>query len=591
MKIKLWNISKTKKIILLGLSIGILTAIITPIVVLKVSQNLDQNKVNAIKQKIKNKDILIAPNVLTQNQNEIQRAIKNQLQKENDLLTNSDLSKIIISISSLDIGVKTEIILTIKVNYATSTLKIYVEKINLLKNSNIDSGEYGTIFQDDFKNLWVMGNRKKLQVLRVNNSKNSYVSTGWIDDNSNANNVLLKNSNIISNYNGKIFQDSFKNLWAMGDGTSLQVLKANSFKNGYVTTGWTNANSGLTKNSNIIDGSFGIIFQDEFKNLWSMGTNTKLQVLRTNAQKKGYVTTGWTNANSGLTKNSNIVTGQGGAIFQDSFKNLWSMGSNTKLQVIKVNDDSDGYDETIGWTNANSGLTKNSNINFGGYGTIFQDSFKNLWAMGYRKSLQVLKVNDSKNGYDEAIGWNDSNDNGLLLNSNITNGQGGTIFQDKFKNLWAMGNGTSLQVLKSNSQKKGYDEAIGWNDSNDNGLLLNSNITNGQGGTIFQDEFKNLWAMGDETSLQVFRINSEKTSYDETTGWTSANSRLLKGSNIENGYGGTIFQDKFKNLWAMGGSITKTIKEVKKTIPTKLQVFKINVAKDDYVDSWQKPSG
>ena len=78
------------------------------------------------------------------------------------------------------------------------------------------------------------------------------------------------------------------------------------------------ANSGLTRNSNINDGDGGVIFQDEFKNLWAM-SNSKLQVLRVNQNGDGYVNTGWTSANSGLTKGSNIINGADGVIFQDEF--------------------------------------------------------------------------------------------------------------------------------------------------------------------------------------------------------------------------------------------------------------------------------
>ena len=44
----------------------------------------------------------------------------------------------------------------------------------------------------------------------------------------------LKASNITNGYYGKIFQNSFKNLWAMSYGTKLQVFKANKNKDVYV---------------------------------------------------------------------------------------------------------------------------------------------------------------------------------------------------------------------------------------------------------------------------------------------------------------------------------------------------------------------
>ncbi len=549
-----------------------------------------QDKINQIKEKITDKDILIAPNVSTQNQNEIQSAIKNQLQKETPFLNNDDLSKISTNLSSLTLGVKTQTNLIFNVDSIISTLRIDVEKINLLKNSNIINGYQGRIFQDEFKNLWSMGFKQKLQVLKTNQNSDNYANVGWINDNSIGGDSLLKGSNITNGTAGVIFQDEFKNLWTMGNNTSLQVLKVNNAKNGYVNTGWTSANdSGLTNGSNITNGSSGVIFQDEFKNLWTMGNNTSLQVLKVNNAKNGYVNTGWTSANdSGLTNGSNITNGSGGVIFQDEFKNLWAMGAYTNLQVLRVNENGDDYDETTAWTNVNNGLTNGSNITDGNYGVIFQDEFKNLWALGAGTSLQVLEVNQAGDDYVNT-GWTSANDSGLTNGSNITNGTAGVIFQDEFKNLWTMGNNTSLQVLKVNNAKNGYVNT-GWTSANDSGLTNGSNIINGSYGTIFQDEFKNLWSMGNNTSLQVLKVNNAKNGY-VNTGWTNDNnSGLTNGSSILNGTLGIIFQDEFKNLWAMSTTKSKKINNVLKYFFAKLQVLKVNQNGDGYVNSWQKPS-
>ena len=560
-----------------------------------------QDKINQIKEKITDKDILIAPNVSTLNRNEIQSAIKNQLREENPLLDNNDLLKISTSLTTLTLGTRTEVVLTISIDSKTSILNIYVEKTNLLKGSNITNGQFGTIFQDEFKNLWTMGSGTRLQVLRANPTKDSYDgSLGW----TNTNSGLTKGSNITNGQFGTIFQDEFKNLWAMANGTRLQVLRANSQKDGYVSSGWTSANSGLTKGSNITNGFKGTIFQDEFKNLWAMASGKKLQVLRANSQKDGYdENVGWTSANTGLTKGSNIKNGEGGTIFQDKFKNLWTVAKNyyneaktnsiiSKFQVLRANSQKDGYDENVGWTSANSGLLKGTNI-ANGETTIFQDEFKNLWAMGANYSneaknriintkLQVLRANSQKDGYDENVGWTSAN-SGLTKNSNIIFGNNGTIFQDEFKNLWATGNKKKLQVLRPNSQKDGYDENVGWTSAN-SGLTKNSNINDGFSGIIFQDKFKNLWTIGKNSKLQVLKANEEKDGY-VTSGWTSDNdSGLTNGSNILNGNGATIFQDDFGNLWAMGGAkrIGSSI------IIPKIQVLKVNQNGDGYVESWQK---
>ena len=172
----------------------------------------------------------------------------------------------------------------------------------------------------------------------MDSSKNNYVNTGWNSNNDKTTgHSLLKGSNIVDGGDATIFQDEFKNLWVMGYGSKLQVLKANQDGDGYINTGWTDDNDktngdALLKGSNIVDGEEGVIFQDKFKNLWAMGYGTSLQVLKVNPSGDGYVTTGWTDDNDKTTgdrllKGSNIGGGWTGTIFQDEFKNLWVMGA------------------------------------------------------------------------------------------------------------------------------------------------------------------------------------------------------------------------------------------------------------------------
>ena len=543
-----------------------------------------------IENKIIDKEILINPTVSTSNQSEVQEAIKNQLKIENPSLTNNDLSKISTNISSLHTGNRQEVNLKITFNQIEKIIVIYVAKGNsyLLLNSNIVNGSFATIFQDKFKNLWAIGHQTKLQVLEANQDDDGYVYTGWTSDTTKE---LLKNSKIENSLGGTIFQDSFGNLWAMGQGSKLQVLKVNPSNNGYVSTGWIESDSSsedpLLKNSIITNGKDGTIFQDSFKNLWAMTHGSKLQVLKVNEDEDGYVSEGWINDNSTsgdpLLKNSNITNGLHGTIFQDKFKNLWTMASGKKLQVLKVNSSNNGY-VSEGWINDNTTtgdpLLINSNITNGSDGAIFQDIFGNLWTMGNGKKLQVLKVNPSNNGYVSA-GWiNDNSTSGdpLLINSNITNGYGGKIFQDSFKNLWAMGSGTKLQVLKVNENGNGY-VSEGWIETNSlagDPLLRRSNITNGDNGKIFQDTFGNLWSMGSGSKLQILKVNEDGDGY-VNTGWIENNysnggDPLLINSNITNGYGGTIFQDSFENLWSMGNS--------------KLQVIKKHPKMKSYIDLW-----
>ena len=176
--------TKIKKIILLTGGLGFLiTSIVVPIVISnnkKTKNNNQIEKINEIVSKIKNKDIIISSNVSTQNQSEIQSAIKNQLKINNPALSKKDLSKITTDISKLKIGEIVMVKITIENGSKNESLKLYVVKINLLKDSNVTNGDNATIFQDEFKNLWTMGKGKNLQVLKVNPSKNGYLNS-WQD--------------------------------------------------------------------------------------------------------------------------------------------------------------------------------------------------------------------------------------------------------------------------------------------------------------------------------------------------------------------------------------------------------------------------
>ena len=244
---------------------------------------------------------------------------------------------------------------------------------------------------------------------------------------------LLANSNIRNGENGFIFEDTQGNLWALGSGTKLQVLKKGA-------SFWIDdLTQGLTKGSNIRNGENGFLFEDDQGNLWAMAVNTKLQVLK--KVGAGYASS-WTDD---LTKGSKIVFGDSGFIFQDDWGNLWALGYNTKLQVLKKV----GANYADSWTDdLTKGLTKGSKMVFGGPGFIFQDQDGNLWALGKKTKLQVLKK--TAKGYADS--WtDDENQEPLLKGSNIRDGDSGFIFQDQDGNLWAMGNDTKLQVLSKDS--------------------------------------------------------------------------------------------------------------------------------------------
>ena len=449
---------------------------------------------------------------------------------------------------------------SIKVNVTKEkNIKLWTKDSAIVKNSNIYNGGLSSFIQDSSGNLWSMGDegqrRKswiahkptKLQVLKRDGKQ-------WEEDITSG---LTKGSNIINGTNGVIFEDDFGNIWSMGKETKLQVLVKN--KDDTFAESWANDNGEggekLLQGSKINNGDGGFIFQDFFGNLWAMGKSSKLQVLVKN--KDGNYASSWESNNiisKKLLKNSNITKGHWGQIFQDSFKNLWTMGENSKLQVLKAKENGEDY-VSEGWINDNGEdgdkLLKNSKINRGKSGTIFQDSFGNLWAMGNGSKLQVLKKDPNKENYVET-GWTSDTTLGLTKGSNIRDGWGGTIFQDSFGNLWAQGYGKKPQVLKATENSKAY-VTQGWNNnSSQEGLLKNLKSNNNKNWFFFQDSSKNLWAAGSETKLQVLKVN-ENGLY--VNSWANDNSKngeiLLRGSNITAGEV-LVFEDTSKNLWAIG---------------------------------------
>ena len=314
----------------------------------------------------------------------------------------------------------------------------------------------------------------------------------WTED---VNQEVTTDSNIKNGYGGFIFQDRQGNLWALGHGTKLQVLKKAG--EGYADSWTDDLTKGLTKGSKITYGYGGFIFQDRQGNLWAMsdGINDdlKLQVLK--KAGAGYVDS-WTDDQSqsltSLTKGYKITHGKSGFIFQDDQGNLWALGYRTKLQVLKKG--------VIFWTDdvTKKPLFKGSEIRNGWSGFIFEDTQGNLWALGYETKLQVLKKGTTS--------WtDDQTKESLLKGSKITDGRLGFIFQDRQGNLWAMGNWKKLQVLKKTLT--GY--ASSWTDDVNQGLTKGSKIRDGYAGFIFQDRQGNLWALGNRTKLQVLREGSD----------------------------------------------------------------------------------
>ena len=576
------------------ISKGDITEEITSIYTVKRSST-NQEIVSRIKAKIQDKVLIIPKNVDTSNDAKILLAIRNQLKVENPSLNDKELEKITDNIINLKPEKKIPVILKIKSGNISELIKIFVTKKRniklwtknsaILKDSNVDDGVNGRIFQDSSGNLWIMSYQKRLQVLKRDSSQ-------WTSSTTSG---LTKGSNIEYGMSGILFEDTFGNLWAMGrkweydksklrEG-KLQVLIKN--KDGTLVDSWIDTNEKLLKGSNIKNGyDEAAIFEDSSGNIWAMSENTKLKVLK--KQKDGTFVDSWTDDNSEkgekLLRGSNIINGKKGFIFEDSSGNIWTMAKGTKLQVLAKKKDGTFEDR---W-NSKGKLLSGSNINNGELGIMFEDSFGNLWAIAKNTRLQVLR---KKQDGTFANAWTNNNEP-LLKDSNVTNSEGGIfIFQDSSKNLWIMSKDSKLQVLKANQNGDGYvdswtnnnglnnEETSDKNDkrkwnirrrplNNDNSnnkkiepLLKNSKINDGWFGFIFEDSSGNLWAMGDGSKLQVLVKNKDGSFRDS---WTNDNSKngepLLKGSKINNGQYGFIFEDSSGNLWAMANG-------------SKLQVF------------------
>ena len=347
-------------------------------------------------------------------------------------------------------------------------------------SSNITNGKDGQIFEDSQGNIWAMGNGTGLQVKYK--GENDFVNA--------------PGSNISDGQGGFIFEDSNGNIWAIGGTTPLQVKYSNQDRfqeiSSKISFGWT-----------------AKILEDSQKNIWIIGWDKNTNINYIQVKYNGY--------DSFENVSANSLYGHKPEIIEDSQGNIWFIlddyAGKNKLQVKYRNQDR--FQDAPSWKS----FPKNKDAGEHGYSKIFEDSQGNIWSLSPLGPLQVK--------------YKDATDFVEVPGSNITNGKDGQIFEDSQGNIWAVGNKTGLQVK--------YKDRLNFVDA------PGSNITDGQGAKIFEDSNNNIWSMGFNTSLQV--------KYKDATNFVDA-----PKSNINNGGFGTIFEDSQGNIWAMGNGTGLQVK-------------------------------
>ena len=169
----------------------------------KTTQEINNDKVNAIKNKIVDKDLIINKDVDTSNDAKILTAIKNQIRIQNPLLTNEDLVKITDNISSLTPGVKTNVDLTILVGSKSDIVKIWIERaLNDTESVNAVKNKLENLVPKEITISAVSGTitEHKMDIL---NALNSLISSSNIDLKETI--ISIKNENTELTLNGVFF--------------------------------------------------------------------------------------------------------------------------------------------------------------------------------------------------------------------------------------------------------------------------------------------------------------------------------------------------------------------------------------------------
>ena len=322
-------------------------------------------------------------------------------------------------------------------------------------------------------------------------------------------------SKLTSGERGKFFQARNGDLYVMGKGTGLEVLK-----NGKTT--FKLALGSITR-----DGEFGTIFQAQNGDIYVMGNGTRLEVLKDGTEEFEVVTS------------SNIDNGKEGTIFQVKNGDIYTMGIDRSLQVLK--------------NGASAFAPAPGSITTSGYeGHFFQAQNGDLYVGGWKTNLEVLK--NGANQFAEAPGSKATNGAGMRFlqaqngdlyilhekglevlkkgemafktapSSITTNGAFGIIFQARNGDIYVMGYNTKLEVLKNGATE--FTIAHG------------SRINNGRDGNIFEARNGDIYVMGKGTGLEVLKKG--------TSTFVSA-----PGSKIQNGSYGQFFQAQNGDLYVV----------------------------------------
>ena len=280
--------------------------------------------------------------------------------------------------------------------------------------------------------------------------------------------------------------------------------------------------------SKLTSGERGKFFQARNGDLYVMGKDTGLEVL-----KNGETT-------FKLAPGSITTNGEFGTIFQARNGDIYVMGKGTHLEVLK-----DGQESFQ--------VVSSSNIDDGKEGTIFQTKNGDIYTMGISRKLQVLK-NDAASFIDAP-------------GSTITSGYESHFFESQSGDLYVAGWKTGLEVLKSGASA--FTKASGSSVTNGAGMQFleaqngdiyvlhekgldvlkngasnfitapSSITTNGAFGTIFQTSSGDIYVMGHNTKLEVLKNGA--------TDFT-----LAHGSHVNNGRDGRIFEARNGDLYVMG---------------------------------------